>query len=223
MWNILKAELSYSRFAFIVFFATIPLLVVLGAVSGGVRERAYVVWFVILMAVNYWNATRIKEKRDFQLAQLPVTRKNVGRARASMIVVTTASYLIVYGIVRSAFARGGLNPQHALLIFGFVVAIYSALLMFRDRYVGTKSLMRGKALLVAVLGVLFGAGIYAMIVTDEAVETGGEPPMFLRAIDYVFRHSPLGHPVFLTCFVAASLLLAYLSVITFQRRKTNVE
>lgn len=222
MWEVLKAELSYTRFGYLVFFATIPLLVTLGVVSED-GDRAYVVIFVILMAINYWNAKRIKEKRDFHLAQLPISRRDVGRARALMIVTTAASYLFIYGIARGGFRSGGLNLQDALLIFGLIVAIYSAVLMFRDRYVGTKSLIRGKVLLVAVLGALFAAGLYAMIATDEAIETGSEPPMFVRAIGHVFQRAPLGHPIFLTSLVVGSLLLAYLSVITFQRRKTNVE
>ena len=222
MWNILRAELSYSKFAFAVFFATIPLLVILNVLSGG-GERIYVTWFVILMAINYWNAKRIKEKRDFHLAQLPLPMKDIGRARAIIVILTAATYLIVHWGVRGAAGRGGIGLMHAAFVFGLVVSIYSGLLIFRDRYVGTKSLIHGKILLIVILGVLFGVGFYAMIVTEEAAETGGEPPAFLRAFDYVIRNNPLNNPVFMLCFVAASLVLAYVSVITFQRRKTNIE
>lgn len=222
MWEVLKAEVSYMRFGYLVFFATIPLLVMLGVVSED-GDRAYVVLFVIIMTINYWTAKRIKEKRDFHLAQLPISRKDVGRARALMIIMTTASYLVMYGIIRSGFARDGLTLRHALLIFGLIVAIYSAVLMFRDRYVGTKSLIPGKAVLVAALVAVAAAGLYAMIATDEAIETGSEPPMVVKAIDYAFKRNLLADPTFLACLVVGSLVLAYLSVVTFQHRKSNVE
>jgi hypothetical protein len=59
--------------------------------------------------------------------------------------------------------------------------------------------------------------------TEDAAESGAEPPAIVRAMGAVIRYNPLGNPLYMACFVAGSLLLAYISVITFQRRKTNVE
>lgn len=222
MWEIFKAELRYTRFAYLVFFMTIPLLVLLNAMSTG-GERLYVVWFVVAMALNYWNAKRIKEKRDFQLVQIPVSRRDVGSARALTVVLVPAAYLALYAFIRGALGKGGLNFNHLAFIYALVVVIFSALLMFRDRFVGTRNLMRGKIALVIILGVLFAAGVVMMLMTEDAMESGGERPSALRGFDTVIRHNPLGHPVYIACFVAASLLLAYLSVFTFRRRRTNVE
>ncbi len=222
MWEIFRAELRYTRFAYFVFFASIPLLVLLNAMSEG-GERAYVVWFIILMAVNYWNARRIREKRDFHLAQLPVTRKDVGAARALMVVILPAAYIMLYAIVGGALGKHGPNLNHLGFIYGLVVVMFSGLLIFRDRFVGTRSLIRGKILFVVIFGALFAAVIYVMVAADDGVQTGGQPPAAMRAIDAIARHNPLGNPLYMVCFVAASLLLAYVSVITFQRRRTNVE
>jgi len=222
MWEIVRAELRYSRFGYFVFFASIPLLVMLNVMSED-GERAYVVWFVMVMALNFWNAKRIKEKRDFLLAQLPVSRKDVGWARALMVVLLPAAYLALYALVRGALARPGLNLNHLAFMFGLTVLMFSPVLIFRDRFVGTRSLLRGKIMLVAILGALFLAGIYMMIVTEDAADAGGEPPAVLRAFNAVIRNHPFGHPLVLPIFVAASLLLVYVSVLTFQRRRTNVE
>ena len=222
MWEIIRAELMYSRFAYLVFFVTIPLLVMLQVVGEG-GERIYVTWFVVLMMVNYWNAKRIREKRDFFLSQLPVSRREIGRARALMVILTSASYMIVYSIIKGAVEGTGLNIQYSSLIFGVVVMMFSLVLMLRDRFLGSKNLMRGKVLLIVMLGAFAAIGFYMMVVTDDAIEAGTEPPAVLRVFDYVIKLNPMGHPLYLTCFVAASLVLAYLSVITYQRRRSNVE
>jgi len=222
MWEIFKAELQYTRFAYFVFFAAIVLLVLFNVVSTG-GERIYVLWFILAMALNYWNARRIREKRDFQLVQIPVGRRDVGRARALMLVLTPAAGLFLYAIVRGAAGRAGLNFNLLGFIYGLVVIIFAALFMFRDRFVGTKSLVHGKIALIFILGALFAAGVVMMLATEDAMESGVEPPWFLRAFDAVIRHNPLGHPLYVAGFVAVSLILAYVSTITFQRRKTNVE
>lgn len=222
MWEIIRAELRYTRFGYFVFFATIPLLVLFNVMSAD-GERAYVIWFVMVMALNFWNAKRIKEKRDFQLAQLPVSRKDVGWARALMVILLPGAYLALYALVRGAFARTGFNLNHLAFMFGLTVLIFSLTLIFRDRFVGTRSLMRGKVMLIVILGVLFGAGVYTMIMTEDAADAGGEPPAVLRAFNALIQNHPFGHPLSLPIFLAVSLLLVYVSVLTFQRRRTNIE
>jgi hypothetical protein len=83
--------------------------------------------------------------------------------------------------------------------------------------------MRGKIVLISLMTFLAAAGIVTMIMTEDAAESGAEPPAIVRAIEAAIRHNPLGNPIYMACFVAGSLLLAYVSVITFQRRKTNME
>ena len=222
MWEIIRAELRYCRFGYFIFFATIPLLVMLNVMSQD-GERVYVIWFVMAMALNFWNAKRIKEKRDFQLAQLPVSRKDAGWARALMVVLLPAAYLALYALVRGALARPGLSFSHLASMFALTVLVFALIFIFRDKYVGTRSLMRGKVMLLTILGVVFGAGVYTMIMTEEVADAGGEPPMALRAFNAVIQNHPFGHPLFVPIFLATSLLLVYASVLTFQRRRTNIE
>jgi hypothetical protein len=140
-----------------------------------------------------------------------------------MVVLLPAAYLALYALVRGALARPGLNLNHLAFMFALTVLIFALVFMFRDRFVGTRSLMRWKIMLVTILGVVFGAGVYMMIVAEDAADAGGEPPAVLRAFNAVIENHPFGHPLFLPIFVAASLLLVYVSVLTFQRRRTNVE
>lgn len=222
MWEIFKAELSYSRFAYFIFFAAIVLIVLLQVIGTG-GERLYVHWFIIVMAVNFWNAKRIKENRDFLLAQMPVSHSDVGKARALMLVLVPAAAILLYKLLAGTMGPGAAKLTHLGFVYGLSVSLFALLFMFRDRYVGTRNLMRGKVVLIIILAIMFGTGIVTMIMTEDAAESGAEPPSFLRAFDVLLRNNLFGNPLYMACFVAGSLLLAYLSVFTFRRRKTNVQ
>ena len=222
MWEIFRAELRYNRFAYFIFFAAIVLIVLLQVIGSG-GERLYVHWFIIVMALNVWNAKRIRENRDFLLAQLPVPRSDVGKARALMLVLVPAAAIILYKLLAGTLGPGAARLSHLGFVYGLTVTLFALLFMFRDRYVGTKNLMRGKIALIIILAIMFGAGIVIMIMTEDAAESGAEPPSFLRAFDVLIKNNPFGNSLYMACFVAGSLLLAYLTVITFRRRKTNVQ
>jgi len=223
MWEIIKAELRYSRNGLLIFFAAIPSLVLLGVLSEGGTQN-YLVWFVLLMAVNYWNFRRINEKRDFQLVQLPVSRRDLGRARAMIIMLIPAALLVIHAILSAIFGSlWGHGFYLLVFLWSIVVFGFSLVLMFRDRYVGTKSLRRGKMIIVFLLLAVLFLVVYALIGTEDAREIGAEPPMIVRAIAYVFERNPLASPVFIVSSLAVALAFAYLSVISFQRRRSNAE
>lgn len=222
MWEIFKAELRYTRFAYFVFFAAIVLFVLLQAISTG-GERLYVLWFVIIMALNFWNAKRIREKRDYQLVQLPVAHSDVGKARALTLVLVPAAGLALYALVAATLGPGVVKLSYLGFIYGFTVIVFALGLVFRDRFVGTKSLVHGKIVLIAILAGLAAVGLVVMLQAEDAAESGAEPPAFLRVFDTVIKQNPFGNPLYMACFVAGSLVLAYATVITFRRRKTNVE
>lgn len=222
MWEIFREELRYTRFAFFIFAVMVVLFVLLQVISTG-GDRLYVLWFVIVMAINFWNAKRIREKRDFQLAQIPASSRAVGSARALMFTLVPAGYLALYALLAGTLGRLGAQLTHLAFLYGLAVLVFALIFMFRDRFVGTRGLVHGKIMLAVALAIIFGAVIAVLISTEDATGTGARAPMLLRAFDTVIRHDPLGNPLYVTCFVAASLLLAYVSIITFKRRKTNVE
>jgi hypothetical protein len=222
MWEIFRAELRYNRFAYFLLFAAIVLITLFQVVGTG-GERLYVHWFAVVMALNIWNAKRIRENRDFLLALIPVSHSDVGKARALMLVLVPAAAIVLYKLLAGTLGPGAARLTHLGFVYGLTVLLFALLFMFRDRYVGTKNLMRGKVALIIILAILFGAGIVIMIMTDDAAESGAEPPSFLRVFDLILKNKPFGNPLYMACFVAGSLLIAYLSVITFKRRKTNVQ
>jgi hypothetical protein len=140
-----------------------------------------------------------------------------------MVVLVPAAGLALYALVAATLGPGAVRLSFLGFVYGLTTTVFALVLLFRDRFVGTKALKQGKIVIVAILAALFAVGVVVMIQTEEAAESGAEPPAFLRAFDAVIKHNPFGNPLYMACFVAGSLLLAYATVITFQRRKTNVE
>ena len=223
MWQILKAEIAYNRLNHLGFLLLIaPLLA-----YSSVRESAapaILAWVLMFLMVNNWNAFRIREKRSLQLVQLPVAVRSVGLARFLLIVFLSGSFMLVYALLQAVFTPETATGARVILcLFGLTVSIFALGLIFRDRFVGTKALGRGKVLLVTVLGLVVFANFYFLILARRASTTGAEPPAFVRALRFAIAHNPANTAAGTAVLVTVGLALGLLSVITFARRKTHVE
>ena len=223
MWRIIKAELAYNRLNYLIFLALFfPVLA-----YGAIRESAtpaFLVWIFMFLMVNNWNAFRIREKRSFQLSQLPLPTIEVGMARFMMIVLLSGSFMVVYGVLQAIMMAETVAGVRLLLcLFALTVAIFAAGLIFRDRFVGSKALAQGKMIVVAILGAGVLANIYFFILARRASETGHVRPALIRAIEWGFEHNPAGSNPGTAICVLVGLGLGLLSAYTFTCRRTHVE
>ena len=223
MWRIIRAELAYNRLNYLIFLALLVPVLTYGAVHVSVFP-AFLMWLFTFLMVNNWNAIRIREKRSFQLAQLPLPAITVGMARFLLIVLLSGSFLIVYGVLQAIILPGaGAGLRVLLCLFALTTAIFSGALMFRDRFVGSKALAQGKMILVAVLGAGVLANIYLLVMAKRAAETPTVRPAFIRALEWAFRHNPSLSNLATGVCVLIGLGLGLLSAYTFTRRRTHVE
>jgi hypothetical protein len=223
MWRIARAELAYNRLNYVIFLALLSPVLAYDAIRESATP-AFLAWLFMFIMVNNWNAIRIREKRSFQLAQLPLPAITIGMARFVLIVLLSGSFLIVYRILQAfVIPEAGTGVRVLLCMFALTVAIFSGALMFRDRFVGSKALGKGKMIGMAVLGAGVLANIYFLILARRASETGSVRPAVIRAIEWAFEHNPtVSNPATAVC-VAVSLCLGLLSAYTFTRRRTHVE
>jgi hypothetical protein len=223
MWRIVRAEIAYNRLNHLIFLALVVPLLAYAVLHESVIP-GFIAWLFMFLMVNNWNATRIREKRSFQLAQLPLPTLTVGMARFVLIVVLSGSFLMTYGILQAIIApQGAAGIRVLLCLFALTVAIFAAVLMFRDRFVGSKALAQGKMILVAVGGAAVLGNVYLLIAAKRAAESGIAPPAFIRAIEWGVEHNPAGSSLWTALFVLVSLGLGLLSAYTFTRRRTHVE
>lgn len=221
MWRIVRAELKYNRLNFLLFMGFASL----GCIYGIYRSMALMLaWLMLFLAVNNWNAFRIKEKRDFQLVQLPVSARKIALARLIMIVIPGLVFIaLCIAINVAADPDQPLNIRVALMLFGIVLAIISLALMFRDRFVGTKALKQGKTAIIVLASLLLVANFYTFFAVRRVASFGGERPHLVRAISYLAEHNPSTSSLNTLLFMAVCLALASLTIVTFGRRKTNIE
>jgi hypothetical protein len=221
MWRIVRAELKYNRVNYLLFLAIVSLVCIYGVY----RPMALMIaWTMMFLAVNNWNAFRIKEKRDFQLVQLPVPTRKIAYARLALIMIPGVVFIgLCIAINVAVDPDRPINVRVVLMLYGIVVAIFSLAFMFRDRFLGTKALKGGKAFLVVLLAGGVAANIYGLIAARRAVAAGAAPPLFVRTIELLKEYNPSATNPRVLGFLAVCLMLAFLTVVTFERRKTHIE
>lgn len=221
MWQIVRAELKYNRLNFLLFLAFASL----GCIYGVYRSMAlFLAWMMMFLAVNNWNAFRIKEKRDFQLVQLPVSARKIALARMMMIIVPGLVFIALCVAINVAVDPDQpLNIRVVIMLFGIVLAVFSLALMFRDRFIGTRTLKQGKAVIVVVLSLALVANIYMFFAVRKVAGSDGERPLLFRATAFLAEHNPSTSNLNTLVFLGVCLALASLTIVTFGRRRTNIE
>jgi hypothetical protein len=222
MWRIVRAELRYNRLNFLLFLAFASLGCIYGVYSS---MALFIAWLMMFLAVNNWNAFRIKEKRDFQLAQLPVSARKIALARMMMIIIPGLVFITLCIAINVAVDPDQpINIRVVMMLFGIVLAVFSLALMFRDRFIGTKALKQGKAVIIGLGSLLLVANIYSFFVLRKLAGSGrGEPPRLVRTIAFLTKHNPSTSNINTLVFLAVCLTLACLTIVTFGRRRTNIE
>jgi hypothetical protein len=223
MWHILKAEIEYNKLNYALFL----LLLVPVLTYGALRESAapaFLAWLFMFLMVNNWNAFRIREKRSFQMVQLPVAARTVGMARLALLVFFSGSYIGIYALLHAIILPGSaIGGRIILSLFALTVGVFALALMFRDRFVGTRALKQGKVLLVVLLGLAVVANFYLLILARRAAESHAAEPGFVKVIEFAAAHNPTRTAGGTALFVVICLGLGLLSAFTFARRKTHVE
>jgi hypothetical protein len=221
MWRIVRAELKYHRVNYLLFLGFVSLVCIYGVYH---PMAIMIAWTMMFLAVNNWNAFRIKEKRDFQLVQLPVPRRKIAYARLALIMIPGLVFMgLCIAINVAVDPDQPINVRVVLMLYGIVVAIFSLALMFRDRFLGTKALKGGKAVIAVLLAAGVAANIYGLIAARKAAAAGLAPPLFVRAIELFKKYNPSASNPRVLAFLGVCLVLACLTVVTFERRRTHIE
>lgn len=223
MWRIIRAEVSYHKYLFLVFLALMPALV-LHEKAGPTESLhpVFLIWMIVFLPVNFWVSLRAKDKRELQYSELPIRPVEIGAARIAVVVgsalVSTALYLLLHAIVAPS------APLHAgafLVSTVTVLFIYSLVFIVSDRLVGSQKLSDAKIWITIVLGFIVLGNVVLLMATRGARRAGGEPPMIARALSYFFEHHPFSTSLHTTVTVCVVLTLAALSVFSFTRRRTQ--
>jgi|GEM_PF-2546765 len=223
MWRIIRAEASYHKWLFLGFLAAMPGLIIHEMIGPVERVHpAFLIWILIFMPINFWVSFRAKDKRELQYTQLPVKVREIGAARILMVLgsalVSTALYTVLHVIVTPS---APLHIKAFLVSILSVVFLYSLVFIIMDRVMGHPRLGDAKTWIVVIMGFMVLGNVYALIATRRLRRVGGEPPFFIKIIEYVFEHHPFSSDLHTTVTVCVVVGLAIFSVWSFTRRKTQ--
>jgi hypothetical protein len=222
MWRLIKSEFKYNWINFSLFLAAIPLLFLVQLRYRDIGASFFSFILLVLM-INTWNALQIREKRDFQYIQLPLPIRRLALARILIVLISCAAFVGLFVVLHLAFLRAApVNTRLFLTILGLVVSVFSLAFMFRDRFLGSKALMRGKVVLVTLLAGTLLLNIMTWMAINQAKRQGSEPPGITRVFEFVEQHSPTASNLNTAIFLAVSLGLAYLTIETFARRRSQI-
>jgi hypothetical protein len=222
MWRLVSAELKYSRMGILAWLSLAPIL---GAYEIASRYDAPHPTLLILLSLtaSIWLSAYNRERHDALHMTLPVSTRQVALARMAVVLILCTALPGLYGLVHLAFnAWGTIRFEYVVDVYAFTLIVFSVGLMFRDRFIGSKALMRGKMILV---GTLLVALVFVMITLMQARRaglSGPEAPLAVRVIHYFRHHNPLADPLGVLVFLGAGLLMLYLTTHTFAWRRRHL-
>jgi hypothetical protein len=223
MWSIIRAEVSYHKYIFLIFLALMPALIVyetIGPVE--VVHPGIIIWMLVFLPVNTWVSVRAKDKRELQYMHLPVKAWEIGAARILIVLGSAVASTALYLALHLLFAHSApLHLKVFLVSLLGVLFLYSMVFIVMDRVVGNKTLRDGKTWITILLAFMVLGNVYLLLLTRRARHTAGEPPLFLKLIEYIFKHHPFSTDVHTAVTICVVIALALLSIFTFTRRRTQ--
>jgi hypothetical protein len=224
MWRIIRAEVSYHKYVFLFFLALMPALIV--HEMHGPAERippAILIWMLVFLPVNTWVSVRAKDKRELQYMQLPVAAWEIGAARISIVLASGLASAALYAVLHLALVPAAPFHIKAFLASTLgVLLLYSLVFIVSDRVVGSRALSDAKTWIVILLCFMVLGNLYLLIATRRLRRSGGPPPFFIRALEYLFEHHPFSTDLRTTVTICVVIALALLSILSFTRRKTQI-
>lgn len=230
MVQILKAEISYNRRIIIGFFSFLPVswlvsLIHLEGLFAPVESLApsYLMFWLMFIMLQSWNSNRNKEIREFGQATLPLSRRKVAQARLMVVVLLALSmdgiYFVVLKLIRPARV---IDFSTVMLPFTFILAMFSVYFMLRDRLLyflrnnRISKITRERSFMILMLLNLIAvvAGFVAFMTRPKAIGT---------IIEFAIIHNPFSGEFSLERSFIVSVILAGLTIVTFNYRKSYLE
>jgi hypothetical protein len=188
MWRIVRAELSYHRYIFLVFLAMMPALIV-HEMRGPVERipPAILIWMLVFLPVNTWVSLRAKDKRELQYMQLPIAAWKIGAARVAVVLASALASAALYAILHLALVPDAPFHLKAFSVCTLsVLFLYSLVFIVMDRVVGSRRLNDARIWITIFAAFMLLGNVYLLLLARRTRRSGGAPPLFFRALHYLF-------------------------------------
>ena len=225
MWPLLKAEILYDRFRFLIVF--VFCLTCLVTIWFGVkRERNVspmtmeILFISALAAVYAGEGSRIYNKKDRMHVSLPISLRKTGFSHLIYPIFVWIAILILYEVsyfvleIVSGVSRTKPSLLHILTLSGLFLIVSAAVLLSRDlSKIYTK---KSAQMMIYLIGYLFymGALLPFFIITNFFGAFGENTR--LQSQMSSLSESP-------SVFLLLGIVLSFASVFVFMRRRSYVQ
>ena len=218
MWNMIKADIAYTRNLFIFLYSVVFFAVGTNAVVGKLEEGlATLLFFSVVVIGVTAGIEEIKTKRIRFFAGLPVPIRQLGMFRYSVFVPYWLSLMILLWLSTLISQKGQIGFDYLWWILTRSAAVFiwiacmnlsqDSTFVYKSRFLGY--LFKWTVLLFGVFG-----GPFIYFVTNSRYQSD---PIFSFMLD-VFQTPPGALALFLF-----SLGLIALSVLVYEQRKSYTE
>ena len=221
MWLIIKTEFEYNKKLFGAVLAFVPLLCFYEFMIAG--ERKGYVLILIYLATVFWSIFRNREKRELQLARLPISPQQLALVRIVVVLLTSfavmVGYLLVYWLFHTRSPENAIRllayPAIMLLGFTFYFVFYDLRRLGDQPHVLSAKAFKSIAIFAFFLiNALLFYGIYQ-------TKTTGRLHWIIAKIDYInLLTDPPANATHIFAFFGLSLLLADSTLFTYSKRKS---
>ena len=215
MWKLIKSDLDYQKNSIMLFLGIIFFD---RAISPGNIE-----FLMTFLMMNSFVTYRAREKRNRLHFRLPMSTRELAGSRILTVYVLAILAMGVLFISHKLFHRqvSFLYPRITVLV-GMSVFLFSLYFIFNDIFT---SLFKKYGRFVATLAVIVLAMVMVLgiVVMKQTNEAGSSPGQLMTIIDFINNINPfIGQSGWIR-LLGTILVLSFITIFTFNRRKSYVE
>ena len=219
MWKLIKSDIDYQRNSIILFLGMIFFVFIYNtSISPGNAE--FMIFLMTFMMINSFVTYRAREKRNRLHFRLPLSARELGGSRILTAYVLAILAIGVLFISHQLFQRQVSFPyQRILVMVGMSIFLFSLYFIFNDIFT---SLFKKYGRFIVMLGVLVLAMfmVLGIVVVKQTNAAGSPPAQLMSIIDFVKNINPFAGSSGWIRFLRVILVLSFITIFTFNRRKS---
>jgi len=223
MWHLLKAEFVYHKKIYLWYSCFLPLIVAWVISPPVSLSPNYLMFVLLFMIVQNWVVFRNKEKRDYLHAKLPLSMNRIALVRILMVIIPIITFFSILALIRIIIKpTQPVDFKNPIIYAGILLFGFSVYYVLRDRLLFImrnnqffKFTQQRAKLIVIFVGLLLNIlGVITFI---------KRPSILGDIIKFIMTHNPFASEAGVIIFIILSLVFAYLSLITYNRRHEYLE
>jgi hypothetical protein len=222
MWKLIKSDLDYHKNSILLFLGIIFFVFIYNtSISPGNAE--FLIFLMTFMMMNSFVTYRAREKRNRLHFRLPLSARELAGSRILFVYVLATLAIGILFISHQLFQRQVSFPYLRMTVLvGMSVFLSLLYFIFYDIFI---SLFKKYGRFIVMLGVLVVAMfmVLGIVVMKQTNEAGSSPGQLISIIDFIKNINPFAGRSGGIRFLRVILVLSFITIFTFNRRKSYVE